>query len=494
MTQNGNITKQAFWVALGSLSSFMLAILSAVILSRYFDKAEYGTYKQILYVYNTLLIVFSAGLPKVFSYYLPRYEFSKGKDIVYRVTALLFVAGLVFSVFLHVFSDLIALILRNQELSTGLKVFSPIPALLLPTLGLEGIFASYGKAKNIAIYNTLSRILMLVFIVSPVLIFQGSYIEATYGWIISSVFCLLVALIMLKNNFKGVKTEKSGLEIKTIFAYSLPLVGASLAGIAIKSSAQFFISRYFGVDEFAEFSNGFIDIPFVGMITGATSVVLMPVFSKLVHEKSDFQSIIELWKRTLLKSAYLIYPIVIFFIVFSPEIINVLFTDLYANSVIYFRIAMVVNFFNIIIFGPLLFSLGETKFYAKLHVFLALVSWIGGFLIVFLFKSPFLLAILTACMPILMVILSFKKMSQIFNVRVFSLIPVYEITKILIHSILCISIVWVFNEFVFDELETIFRLSMDVLLFAVILLGSSKFFRLNYLSVVFQLLKVKEKS
>jgi O-antigen/teichoic acid export membrane protein len=61
MTNKSNNTVQALWVGLGSLSSFALGIVSAAILSRYFDKAEYGTYKQILYVYHTLLVVFTPG-------------------------------------------------------------------------------------------------------------------------------------------------------------------------------------------------------------------------------------------------------------------------------------------------------------------------------------------------------------------------------------------------------------------------------------------------
>ena len=58
MSNNSN-TVQAFWIALGSLFSFGFAIVSSMILSRYFPKEDYGTYKQVLYVYTTLLTVFT---------------------------------------------------------------------------------------------------------------------------------------------------------------------------------------------------------------------------------------------------------------------------------------------------------------------------------------------------------------------------------------------------------------------------------------------------
>ena len=147
-------THQAFWVIIGSLSSFSLAIISSAILSRYFPKDEYGTYKQIIYVYSTVLIIFTAGLPEVFAYFLPRYSLGEGKSIVLKITKTLFLSGAFCSISLFFFSRLIAKGLNNPELERGLKVFSPIPFLLLPTLGIEGIFSTYKKTIFIGIYNT----------------------------------------------------------------------------------------------------------------------------------------------------------------------------------------------------------------------------------------------------------------------------------------------------------------------------------------------------
>lgn len=66
-----NNSQQAVWVAMGNLFSFGFSIVSSMILSRYFDKVDYGTYKQVMYVYSTLLAVFSLGLPSAYSYFYP---------------------------------------------------------------------------------------------------------------------------------------------------------------------------------------------------------------------------------------------------------------------------------------------------------------------------------------------------------------------------------------------------------------------------------------
>ena len=79
-------TIQSLWVAMGSLASFAFSIVSAAILSRYFAKEDYGTYKQVMYVYNTLLTVFTLGLPKSYSYFLPRVTKEEGLSLVNKIT------------------------------------------------------------------------------------------------------------------------------------------------------------------------------------------------------------------------------------------------------------------------------------------------------------------------------------------------------------------------------------------------------------------------
>jgi O-antigen/teichoic acid export membrane protein len=374
-------TLQAFWYGLSSLSTLGITLISAALLSRYFDKTEYGTYRQIVYVYTTLLVIFSAGFPKVYAYYLPRYSLEQGRSISWKITGLLFISGLFFSITLFFFSGVFAQVLRNPELSRGLKLFSPIPMLLLPTLGLEGIYTTYRKSHLLVIYNTITRLITLFCIVGPVILFNGTYVHAIYGWIVAAVLKLLAALYMKDRPFKGVGQEKALLGLKEILTYSFPIAKASLWGILILAASQFYISRYFGTEEFAVFSNGFIEIPFVKMITGSAAAVLMPVFSKMVYDKSSTKSFVELWRSVLSKSATLIYPMAFFGIVNAKYIIVLLYSDKYLESTIYFQLITITSFFSVIIVAPLIFAMGKTKIYSRVHFFSGhrnLGTWLCG--------------------------------------------------------------------------------------------------------------------
>ena len=100
-----------------------------------------------------------------------------------------------------------------------------MPMLLLPTLGIEEIFATYKKTIYIAAYTLSTRVLMLLFIVVPVILFRGTYLHAIYGWIAASVITFFIAYYLKGVPFKNIeKEEKSGLTMKDVLSYSMPLV------------------------------------------------------------------------------------------------------------------------------------------------------------------------------------------------------------------------------------------------------------------------------
>jgi len=489
VVRNNSNTVQAFWVGIGSFSSFAISLLSAAILSRYFDKAEYGTYKQILYVYNTLLIVFTAGLPRVFNYFLPRYSLSKGKEIVFKITNVLLLTGFTFSIFLFSFSGLIADILRNPELSKGLKYFSPVPMLLLPTLGIEGIFSTYRKTIYLAIYNALTRVLMLVFIVVPVILFSKTYITAIYGWIAVSAIILIIAYFFKGIPFRGIKSEISGLKFKEILQYSLPLVSATIAGVIYRAANQFYISRYFGSEVFAEFSNGFIEVPMVQMITGATTAILMPVFSRIIYEKSEITQITILWRSALQKSAVLIYPIVIYFMFYSEEVVTIIYSETYKDSSKYFSTAMILNFFNIIIFAPLLLSLGKARFYARLHYVLAIAIWIVGYMVIVIFKTPIAVAISYVVISVFAVLIALGYSAKILGVKFLSLFPVGRLLIIALHSLISLLIIHILLRNISQNIPSILFLSIAGFGYLGILFLFSKWFKIDYKGIIMPLIR-----
>ena len=153
MKQGEGNFNQALWLGISQLSVFAITMLSAAVLSRYFDKTEYGTYKQILYVYNTMHMVFTVGLPGAFAYFIPRMNPSQQKSLINGLNRLFLLLGLVFSICIFALSGPISRLLNNPELATGLKLFSPFPLFTLPTMGVEGIYTALKKTGSGKLYR-----------------------------------------------------------------------------------------------------------------------------------------------------------------------------------------------------------------------------------------------------------------------------------------------------------------------------------------------------
>ena len=376
--------KQALWLAVSQLSVAILSFLSAAILSRYFDKYDYGTYKQVLYVYNTLSSLFIIGLPSVFTYYIPRLNSGEQKTLIRSLNRIFLGLGFLFSLALFFGSDLIADILDNPDLKLALKIFSPFPLFTLPTLGVSGIYTALKKARYLAGYNIASKIICLIFIVAPVIIFKTGWIGALIGWGVANFLIFLISMYMKNKPYVEVKAELVPNMYKTVFGFCLPLVGAFVGGFIIRSAPQFFISRYYGTEVFADFSNGAMTIPFAAMIAGSVKQVLVPVISKSHHE-GNYTQIRETYTNACTNSLTLVFPILIFCMVFAKPLMLFVYGSKYAASAPFLQANIVREFCEVLPYAAILMAFGHSKLYMHLHWAGAAFIWIADALSVYVF-------------------------------------------------------------------------------------------------------------
>lgn len=477
-------TQQAFWVGIGSLFSFGFTIVSSIILSRYFNKGDYGTYKQVLYVYGTLLSVFTLGLPKAFSYFLPRVPLNEAKNLISKITNLFYLLGGIFTVLLYFFSPQIASFLKNPDLSLAIKIFSPVPLLMLPTMGLESILATYRKTQFITIYTISTRIFTLLCVVLPVIIFKGTYIHAIIGFVAASALTFALAIYFKFLPIRHEANDKCNISYIEIFRFSIPLLYASLWGMLIGSADQFFISRYFGNEVFADFSNGSLELPFVGMIVGAGSTVLGPLFSRQVHEKADIKKkILPLWISVFEKTAKLIYPLVLFFWFFADIVMVFLYGAQYENSGIYFRIKLTVNFFTMITYSPLVLAIGATKFYAKVHMYGAILLLALEYISILTINSPYMITTISVLCQIGRIVALLVFLSKFFGVKLIDLFPIKLIFKIILPSIIIlIPIRYFFLNFM--KIEGIMLLIITFTIYITVYLGWCCVAKIDNLTII----------
>ena len=482
LDKNSNFN-QALWLGIGQLCTFAIAFITAPILARYFDKVEYATYKQILYVYMSLQSLFIMGLPSVFAYFIPRIKTEQQKTLINRLTFYFFLIGLCLSAALFICSDWIGALLNNAELGIGLKLFSPFPLFTLPAMGVEGIYTALKKTKSIAIYHVVTKILMFFCIIIPVMVWHTGYKEAIIGWGVASFISFLIAMYMKKSPYKRVQSEPIPNMNKEVFSYSLPLTGAFIAGFFVNSADQFFISRYYGTEVFADFSNGCFSIPIIGMIAASIKGVLLPVFSKADAEGTIPQAT-QSYINAVKNSSILVIPMLLFCIVFATDIVVAMFGDRYQASAPFLQWYIIRDFLQIFPYFALLMAFGYSKFYMNMHVVGAFVICAADFCIVSFSWSPlFVVAVSSifhvSCSVVSFIYLYYKKGIDFIapDLRKF-------IIRMLVHCMVILSLLFWLVPYLPLGGNVFIKLGVASAVFYMVLIVSGKMIKINYLSSV----------
>ena len=462
---NTSNSRQAMWVAVGQFSAFAIGIISPMILSRYFSKGDYGTYKQVMYVYNTLLIVFTLGLPKAYSYFIPRVSLPESKDVIRKISRLFAILGLFLSLLLFCGASAIADLLHNPDLELAIKWFSPTPLLLLPVMGIEGILASYKKAKHIALFTLCMRVFTLLFTILPVITFNGTYIHSIIGFDIASLLTCIFSYYLKYLPTRGIELQRATVSYKEIFAFSLPLLSASLWIMLFQSTNQFFISRYYGNEVFAEFSNGFMEFPIIPMVVNSVATILAPLFAGMAVKNK--MSIGDIWNSALNKTIKIIYPVTIYCILFSNIVMTCFYGKMYSTSGIFFSIKNIEGFFSVIPFYPILMALGKTKEYSRVHMVIAFLLLPLEFFIVKLGLPVYTIGLAYVLCSLGKVILQFAVVGRSVEMPASVLIPYKAMIKVALVSVFASIIPLVLSRYI-SELNEWLLLIITVSLFCII--------------------------
>lgn len=477
MTKSSNFN-QALWLGISALSNFLLAFLSSAILSRYFPKDEYGTYKQIMFVHTTLQVIFAAGLQSVFPYFIPRLSMEEGKTLVRRVTWLLVLLGGAFSLTLYVLSGHIAILLNNEELSTGLKLFSLAPLFTLPAMGVEGIYTALRRTKFVVVYQSSGRILILLCAILPVILFNGTYKEAVVGWTFASFLVFLLSLYMKGLPYKGIIPKRMPSVYRKVFQYSLPLMGASIVGMFYHSGSQFFISRFYGSEAFAEFSNGYISVPIVAMVMGSIRGVLLPLFSSAAKNGNMAEAMLT-YKNSVKQAVKIVFPILVFCFVYSQDLMCLVFGDAYIESSTYFRYSLLRDFGNCLPFLPVMLAFGKSKFYFYVHLFVAVLLWIGDTVLVCTTTSPQILVLWSAITEILLLSCMFVYVKKVIGVVLLEKKLLLYIGKIIIH----LSVIGILSYAIsmhIESVELIIRILLNAAVYFSLVYFTGKILNVEY--------------
>ena len=458
-----SLSYASFILFLGKLFHSLTSLIIFAILSRYFSKGDYGTYRQFWFFGFTLVQVFLFGIPSSVNYFVAGETQDRQRLFIKNSIVICFSLTFILGVLILIFRESFISLINNTQLS---KFIVPLIILLIfssPFHLYQPIFVSLKKNKVVVLISVVSSAALLLVVITTVAL-NASF--STFIYFLCSIMCItsvcILLIIILKAKLKTISIVWD--MIKDQVYFSFPLGISLFFGLASKQLDKILVSNFTDSETFAIYSNGAFELPFIGIITNSVMAILLPEFVRLWKRNSKV-SIINIWNNTIVKTGSIIIPMMVFFMSVNKEIIVLLFGEAYLASSLIFLIYLLILPMRLANFGSILIATGKTKVifkYSILSFVMNLLLSITGYK----FLNTAGIAIATVISIYFLNISQLYEVSKLLKVKIVRLIPTTSLDKVAFCSIIAVVISSLISFFISKLLlELILRFSLFLLIY-----------------------------
>lgn len=352
-------------------------LLIGVVLARTLTQSEFGTFNQVWLVNKSLLFLFELGLPISVYYFLPRLRDSQKKGFILQTVCSLILFSLPFSAALYLLANPLAVNFNNPALADHLRLFAFYPLFLLPSVSTEEILLSLGEVRSAALFESLSKIAMIV-AVAVAAIF-GQRLDLVFkSLIVYAIVQTILGLWLVWQPVKHLKLKFSLAEWRSQLAYAAPYGFSTLAGALNYQVDKVMVSLFNPPALFAVYAAGAFEIPLGGVTSLPVVSVMMSDLTQM-YANGDIKGFLAMWHQSMRKLALPVFAVTTFLMVFAEPVIVGLFSAKYTASVWPFRIYLLFSPIRVTVFDYILASLGKTQTVLKAQVIAMFANIIVGF-------------------------------------------------------------------------------------------------------------------
>lgn len=337
--------------------SFGITACLPFVLVRYLTQVEFGTYKQAFLISGTLSLISQLGIATSLYYFLPKAP-AAGRYVCNTLVFMTVMStGCIAALALG--RNSIAAWLNNPGLAAHLPSIGIMTAFVMISIILEIVMICRQRYIYASATYALSDASRAVCFLIPVC--MGLGLRGLFLGAIAATGARVAAMLFyFKHEFGGSLRPDSHL-FRGQLGYALPFAGAILVDIAQRNYHQYFVSSHFDAATFAIYAAGCLTIPFIDFVATPSGDVMM-VKMREAHAIGDKDTILRLWHDTTRKLVLLFFPLVVFSIIVSKELIITLYTKTYAASVPIFAAWSLAIIFSSILVDAVLRVYADTRF------------------------------------------------------------------------------------------------------------------------------------
>lgn len=349
------LSKQAGMLSGTEFFRFFVKSIIGIALARLISPAELGSYRQLFLIYTTLSTILLLGIPQSLLYFLPRSSsIEEQKRLISRTLNIVAALAIVCQVVIILSRLFIADKFHNPALASLLLVFGFYPLFIFVTQLYSSIMLGMKQPLAAAKFTIFAIGADFILILGTALITKSVKL-IVWAVLVSSFLQWLYVSINLRH-FVAKSSQGLFVGFQSQLNYCIPLGLSSIIGILGVQLDKFMISGFFTPEQFAIFSVGAMELPFIGILANSVNSILLPQLSS-----NNVEAMSELYKGAVRKNALIVFPMAALFYIFAEPIIIFLYGIQYSEASLYFRIYLMVLPLRIATYGIIFQAFGKTK-------------------------------------------------------------------------------------------------------------------------------------
>jgi O-antigen/teichoic acid export membrane protein len=375
------LSTQAIYLFIGKLSALLITVFIPVILARVFSKEELGLYFQIILIATVLIEIAKWGVVNSLYYYYSTSSESRS-ELLSQSFYLLLILGFIVAMLAAYFNIQIYSFLNISEESGLVWVIIIYVVLMLMSLILDSIYILEERIHAVVVYEIVSKGVKVALILFSIFMY-GTVVYIVYFLTIYAFIKFIFLYSYLNKNYRISIFKINKFLLADQVKYCFPIGAARLVGEVSKKADKFILISLLSPAVYSTYSIAYFGIPIITLLISSITQVVIPKMA-LNHKYKKELEIKNLWHKVICQYALIVIPIICLFEVLARDIIVILFTNEYIDSVVLYQIFLLSVFLQILAPSVVLRSVKKTKVIFYSHFLSAITAIVCGY---FLIKS-----------------------------------------------------------------------------------------------------------
>lgn len=404
-----SLTDKAGFLIVSNLIKYLVGFVMPMVLVRFLDQYDYGTYQQMVLIATAAIGVMTWGLPSSIYYFYHHIPPERIPTLAAQTSLLLCVSGAITVTAIYLASSSVAVQLNNPAMAGILKFYAFSIAFMIASEHYVPFMIAQNRYM-LTLATEVGESVIRVFVLLAPLWFGYGLVGLVAGIVAYTALRLTVRTIRLfyasGMHFAGWSKYRFPLGQ---LSYSVPIALGSLTWLIGETFNKGLLAASFTPREYAIYAVGALSIPLDTIFQASVGNVLRASLPPMVRD-GNFTAIVAVLRESTRKLSIIVLPSFVFLFGYAHEFITVLFTMRYEESVRVFQIYVCAVPLHMLMLSPipqifgkpriaLYVTIGATAIYLLLsYTLLKMVGFFGpaiaAIVIQYIYTSAYMAVVL----------------------------------------------------------------------------------------------------